>query len=98
MWTVEFWARLTSRARGSFLLFSRSSVDFTLKYSTDTSTFSLGADRVISSNPIHVPMDDWFHVALRLRLNGETVLETSQSFRAAADAGLDPPWDLKSPG
>ena len=39
-WIVEFWARLTSRARGLLLLFSCSSVDFTLMYSTDTSTFS----------------------------------------------------------
>ena len=40
-------------------------------------------------------MDEWFHVALRsdlsthdLRLTDDTVLETSQSFRAAADVGL----------
>ena len=40
-------------------------------------------------------MDDWFHVALQsdpsahdLQLNGDTVLETSQSFRAAIDVGL----------
>ena len=86
-WTVEFWARLTSRARGLLLFFSCSSVDFTLKYSTDMSTFSLGADRVILSNPVRVPMDDWFNVLLRSDLNGDTVLEISQSSRAPVDTG-----------
>jgi len=95
-WTVEFWAKITSQTRGTFPLFSRSSVAFTLKYSTDTSTFSLCADRVISSNPVHVPVDEWFHLALRsdlstheLRLDGQTVLETSQRFQPVpAEAGL----------
>ena len=86
-WIVEFWARFTSRARGLLLLFSCSSVDFTLKYITDTSTFSLDADRVTSGNPVHVPMDNCFNVELRSDLNGTTVLETSQSFRARVDTG-----------
>ena len=89
MWTVEFWARLTSRARGLLFLFSRSSVDFMLKHSTDTSTFSLGRRQG------HLKQFHWFYVALRsdlfthdLRLNGDTVLETSQIFQAAADEEL----------
>ena len=86
-WTVKFWARLTSRARGLLLLFSCSSVDFTLKYNTDTSTFSLDADRITSGNPVHVPMDNWFNVILRSDLNGDTVIETSQSFRTPVDTG-----------
>ena len=86
-WIVEFWARFTSRARGLLLFFSCSSVDFTLKFITDTSTFSLDADRVTSGNPVHVPMDNYFNVELRSDLNGITVLETSQSFRAPVDTG-----------
>ena len=86
-WTVKFWARLTSRARGLLLLFSCSNVDFTLKYSTDTSTFSLDADRITSGNPVHVPMVNLFNVVLRSDLNGDTVIETSQSFRTPVDTG-----------
>ena len=58
-----------------------------MKYSTVTSTFSLDADRVTSDTLIHVPVDNWFNVVLRSDLNGDTVLETSQSFRAPVDTG-----------